>query len=178
MRRSLLVACSIAIACDSAADVELPHDSYVLSRVDNKVVPAEVFRDIAGPSTQTGRILYGSLTFEDRDSATFTLHTDVRYESQSGQPAEEMCTSRKVAYRLDGNRVYLDLVIPPQVFPPSTGLGSYPGVTLHDTLYVNGSRLTGAHVIKFAPDELQNKRVQLEFMYAPVPPSPCNLPGM
>ena len=90
---------------------------------------------------------------------------------------EEMCAVTRVAYRLQNGRVLLDLEIPPRVFPPSTGQPPLPGVSFHDTLFISGGTLSGAHDLKFSVQALQNRRVQAEYFAAPLLPIPCATSG-
>jgi hypothetical protein len=180
MRALLAVTIFSLTACDgdSGADVELPAQSYVLSRVDGQVVPAETHNIPTGNGRISGRILKGSLVFDRPDSAKFTLHSIFGFVNATGQftSSEEMCNTAVVGYRFDGRRVFLDLEIPPRTYPPSTGIPSTPGVSLHDTLVVSGTTLSGTHKLKFVPEGLRDDRVHAEYFAAPVMPNQCDLP--
>jgi hypothetical protein len=162
---------TVLVACDAGTDVDTIPASYILTHVDGMDVPAELSRTFTVTSTTTARVVEGWLRLTT-DSARLALLTESRTVDTNGQEvaSELYCTYPMLGYRRTADRIFLDLEI--AAGPPSQGFPS-GAISIHDTLFIDGDRLSGRHTLSPAPQVLANRRVLLQFEAGPFMMQQC-----
>lgn len=151
-------------ACESTSQPEPALAAHFeLTSVNGLELPAELHRQQNGSVMEVARVIRGGLDFTRPDSAVLVLHTyqEPASATTGGRTHHELCSSYRVAYEREGSSVRLDL----EIIPAAQGL-TQPPIIIHDTLTVDGGRLTGQVQLATAVPRLKDRTVNVQFSTA------------